>query len=439
MTDSVHPVLRALRDFDPVPRFGLVTRLRATAIEADGPPSALGAVCEIGAKDGCIRAEVIGVERGRIVLAPYGSAAAVRLGDRVHKSLGGHGVRVGEGFLGRVLDPFGVPIDGAGPVGGATRLQPLAGYPPGPLDRLPPSARLDTGIRALDTLLPLAKGQRVGLFAGSGVGKTSLLGGLARHVEADHCVLCLIGERGREAEELWREALPEATRRRSVMVLATSDLSAALRARAMWTALAHAEALSQQGAHVLFLVDSITRFAMALREIGLSAGEPPTVRAYPPSVFGLLPKVVERCGVFRARGAITAIMTILAESDEIDDPMAETMRSLLDGHIVLSRDLAERGHYPAIEITRSVSRAAQRVETPQDTALRLEAVSLLACYEGAKLLVESGAYAAGSDSLTDRAIELYPALLEFLRQDLGEAVPASTASATLMRVLKGAR
>ena len=198
MTDSVHPVLRALRDFDPVPRFGLVTRLRATAIEADGPPSALGAVCEIGAKDGCIRAEVIGVERGRIVLAPYGSAAAVRLGDRVHKSLGGHGVRVGEGFLGRVLDPFGVPIDGVGPVGGATRLQPLAGYPPGPLDRLPPSARLDTGIRALDTLLPLAKGQRVGLFAGSGVGKTSLLGGLARHVEADHCVLCLIGERGRE-------------------------------------------------------------------------------------------------------------------------------------------------------------------------------------------------------------------------------------------------
>jgi len=432
-----HRFVRSMLECASTSLIGKVSSIRPTSIEADGPAVEVGTICTIGTGLDALHAEVVRVDRGRTVLAPYAMTNTVRLGDHVRSTRFGLTVPIGEDYLGCVVDPMGQIIERSetGPLSGHAGAAPVHGSVTSLLDRTSPTIQLPTGIRALDTLLPFAQGQRIGVFAGSGVGKTTLLGGLLRHIDADHCVICLIGERGREADELWREVLPSSMRTRSTMVLATSDQPAALRARAMWTALAHAESLSAKGRHVFLVVDSITRFAMALRELGLAAGEPPTLRAYPPSVFALLPKVVERCGCFRGRGAITAVMTILAESDEIDDPMAETMRSLLDGHIVLSRALAEQGQFPPIDVVRSVSRVVTRVQSKEADVARREAIALLSAYERSRLLIESGAYGAGSNPEIDRAIAARLPLAEFLSQDVRVGVAADEAFAMLQRVL----
>ncbi|WP_394539632.1 FliI/YscN family ATPase [Lysobacter enzymogenes] len=422
--------LRALLDtigrVDTATRLGTVTRIMPTFIEADGPGLPLGSLCRVRAGGGQeLLAEVAKVETGRITLAPYGAVSSAHVGDAVEALRVGATIPVGPGYLGRIVDPMGAPLDGGGAIAECERDWPLAGAANSALDRLSPRAPLHSGLRAIDALLTLGVGQRAGIFAGSGVGKTTLLADLAGQVQADVCVLCLVGERGREADDFWRHSLDEAARRRSVMVVASSDQPAILRARSVLAALSLAEYFRAQGKHVLLLLDSITRYALALREIGLAAGEPPTIRAYTPSVFSALPKVIERCGALRQGGAITALMTVLAESDDIDDPMTETLRALLDGHIVLTRALAEQGHYPAIDVPRSISRVFAQVTAPEHRAAAKTAIAQLSLYESSRTLVESGLYAAGANPELDRALRTRPALIDFLRQDSGQADEAA--------------
>ena len=330
-------------------------------------------------------------------------------------------VPVGDAFAGRAVDALGRPIDG-GPAIRPCATMRVTGSVPRPLDRTDPSQILSTGIRSIDGLLTLAEGQRVGVFAASGVGKTSLMEQLAVQVASDRTILCLVGERGREVESLWRTLGSRADASRFTIVAATSDESAALRARAASYALCLAEHWRSKGEHVLLMVDSVTRLAMALREIGLSAGAPPTVRAYTPNVFTALPRLVERCGATRSGGAITAIMTVLSETDDIDDPIVEVMKSLLDGHIILSRTLAEQGHFPAIDVARSVSRGADRLVAPAQAGAMSDTVAMLAAYEDARVMIESGVYKKGSNPVVDRAIAARADITAFLRQGRTETI-----------------
>jgi len=412
---SDHPFLAALRGTETIARTGRVRRILPTSIEADGPGVPIGTLCDIEAGETGLLARVAAVRDDAVVLVPFEDAAAAFPGASVVARPHGQNVPVGDRFLGRAVDAFGDPLDGLGPIGAAEH-RPLHAPLPSPLERISPVEIVETGIRAIDGLLTLGKGQRVGIFAAAGVGKTSLLAQLARQVEADRCVLCLVGERGREVEALWAEALPEDVRARTALVAATSDRSAATRARACDYALALAEHWRAEGHHVLLLLDSVTRLAMALRELGLAAGEPPTVRAYPPSVFSTLPRVVERCGAVRGGGAITAAMTVLAETDDNDDPIVEVMKSLLDGHILLSRTLAERGQFPAIDVPRSISRLASSLLPAEDLARARTAAALLSTYESSRMMIEAGVYVAGSNAEVDEAVAARPRLLEFLAQ-----------------------
>ncbi|MXN76544.1 FliI/YscN family ATPase [Burkholderia sp. 4701] len=429
-----HPYVDALRRLDPVARLGNVTRIMPTFIDADGPGVPVGSLCVMGEQSPPLYAEVTRAEVGRITLAPYQATSSLCIGDTVRAIGSDATLPVGDAYLGRIVDSLGQPLDGGAAIA-SRHPWPLAGVHTSPLDRATPDRALETGIRAIDALLTLGVGQRIGIFAGSGVGKTTLLAALARHVDADVCVLCLVGERGREAEDFWQRSLHEGARARALMVIATSDQPAILRARSVSAALAHAEYFRSQGKHVLLLLDSITRYALALREIGLAAGEPPTLRAYTPSVFAALPKIVERCGAVRGGGAITALMTVLAETDEIDDPMAETMRALLDGHLVLTRTLAEQGHFPAIDVTRSISRVMQHVASDESRDLAAHALAGLSLYERSRTLIEAGLYVAGSNPVLDDALRVRAGLIDFLRQDVGQATDRDRAIASLKTLL----
>lgn len=435
---TAHRILQRLREVELVGRTGRVQRILPTFVEADGPTCSLGSLCAIEARgapeEGWPLAEVVGVQSNAVVLAPLEGTAGVFPGARVRAVAAGSGAPVGNGFLGRAVDALGRPIDRGPPI--ATDVyRPLDGAAAAPLDRISPNERLDTGVRAIDACLTLAKGQRIGVFAASGVGKSTLLAQLATQVGADRCVICLVGERGREVEHLWAHSLSEAARRRSVLVAATSDESAALRARACSYAVALADHWRAEGRHVLLLLDSVTRLAMALREIGLAAGEPPTVRAYTPGVFAALPRLVERCGAIRSGGAITAIFTVLSETDDVDDPVSETMRSILDGHIVLSRPLAEQGHFPAIDVPRSLSRLARAVQDERERARAERALSLLSSYENARTLIETGVYVRGANPDIDAAIEARPRLMAFLKQGASEHIAPALAGSALAAAL----
>ncbi|SAL10662.1 FliI/YscN family ATPase [Caballeronia telluris] len=431
----MHRFVTAVSEADVLARTGTVTRVMSTFIEADGPGVPIGALCQINVSPPVL-AEVVRVEIGRVTLAPFSAVTSIRVGDAVSSLRAEHDIPVGKGLLGRVLDPLGRVLDGNAAPRGLESIWPLAGIALSPLERTSPCVPVQTGVRAIDALLTLGVGQRVGIFAGSGVGKSTLMGSLARHIEADVCVVCLVGERGREAEEFWHRTLSDETRARSTMIVATSDQPAILRARSVLYALSVAEYFRSTGAHVLLLLDSVTRYALALRETGLAAGEPPTLRAYTPGVFAALPKIVERCGGLRSGGAITALMTVLTETDEIDDPMAETMRALLDGHIVLTRTLAEQGHFPAIDVPRSISRAFQHVTTPAERALAMDAVAQLSIYEASRTLIEAGLYVAGTRPALDRAIALRESLIAFLRQEALSSVSRNDAIATLTALLR---
>ena len=420
--------LRIRDAIEQIPDFaihGQVTGVIGLTVEASGFAGTLALAEEcslIGADGSLIRGEVIALKPGKVLIMPHGPVDGIGLGCRVAPAGGQASLSPDPSWLGRVLNAFGEPLDNGGPL----RLGPMR-YG---LRRRPPSAhargrvggKLDVGVRALNAFLTCCKGQRLGIFAGSGVGKSSLLSMIARNTAADVIVIGLIGERGREAREFIEDDLGPAGLARSVVVVATSDEAPGVRRRAALATMTVAEAFRDQGANVLCLMDSVTRFAMAQREIGLAAGEPPTTKGYTPSVFALLPQLLERAGPGeRGQGSITAFFTVLVDGDDHNEPIADAVRGILDGHIVLDRAIAERGRYPAINILRSISRTMPGCNTAGENAIVAEARRVLAVYEDMAELIRLGAYKRGSDPQVDRAIELYPRLEAFLGQAKTEA------------------
>jgi flagellum-specific ATP synthase len=396
-------------------------------LEADGPNAPIGTLCRIfnNANEVISLAEVVRVDGNGIAMAPLGNVQGLSLGARVEAVGEMAKLPVGTAFLGRAIDALGKPIDGGARII-ASDHYPFNPDPPSPLERESSMSLLETGIRAIDGLHPLSRGQRIGVFAASGVGKTSLLSQLVRQVDADVCVCCLVGERGREVEATWSRDLSGASRMRSVMVAATSDQAAALRVRAVHQAVALARYYRDAGLHVMLLIDSVTRYAMALREMGLAAGEPPTVRAYTPNIFSAIPRMVEQAGALQRGGSISAIMTILSETDDVDDPLSELMKSLLDGHIILSRSLAERGHFPAIDPLKSISRNANTIMTDRHLRSARAAQAQLECFDRSRTMIETGLYSAGSNAEVDAAIRAQPELENVLRQGQTERTNLDT-------------
>lgn len=414
--------LKLVADADPILWTGRVTDLVGLLIESDGPAAAVGDFCEIETSAGNrVRVQAIGFRNGRVLSMPLEETSGIQLGDRVVLRPESARVTVGPELLGRVLDGFGKPMDGRGPVHGAEHYD-LYREPAGPLERVPIQEPLDTGIRAIDSLLPCGKGQRVGLFGGSGVGKSTLLGAMVKHSAAQVAVVALIGERNREVRGFIEHELGEEGMARSVVVVATSDRPAPLRVRACFVALAVAEYFRDQGQDVLLVVDSVTRLAMAQREIGLAAGEPPSQKGYTPSVFNLLPKVCERPGKLQ-HGSITALFTVLVEGDDFNEPICDAVRGILDGHIILSRALGQAGHYPAIDILSSVSRLSGKLASADQKAAMRDIREAMADYARAEDLINLGAYAAGSNPKLDRVIGMRPRIMDFLRQDAEEHAP----------------
>ncbi|WP_291198138.1 FliI/YscN family ATPase [Hyphomonas sp.] len=435
-----------LKGHELVERAGYVRRVTAGHIEATGPSCTVGDLCEVDCgppgNSGPARkifAEVAAVEVDRVVLVPLDTVEAVHPDARVLVRPQGAFGLTGPAFAGRAVDALARPIDGGGVIAGALPA-PLMGEVLAPMQRAEPSAILATGVRVIDALMPIGRGQRIGVFAASGVGKTSFIRQIAAQSDCDRIILCLVGERGREVESLWREISARSDAYRFSCVAATSDVSAALRARAVYQALCLAEMSRNDGEHVLLIIDSVTRYAMALREIGLAAGAPPTLRAYTPNVFAALPRIVERCGGRRAGGSVTAIMTILAETDEVEDPIAEVMKSLLDGHIILSRTLAEQGHFPAVDAVRSISRQADSLMSAEHARSARSVLNSLAVFEESRVMIESGVYRAGSKPVLDEAIAARASILAFLKQPRDEASPLEASLWQLGQLaLKGRR
>jgi FliI/YscN family ATPase len=433
---SLAPYLAELERLSPFRWTGQVTEVVGLLIESRGPHVAIGDFCEVQAANGRrIRAQVIGFRNGRVLSMPLEEIDGLQLGDTVAARREDARVDVGPGLLGRVLDGFGKPIDG-GPALDVRDTYGLHGEPTNPLHREHITQALVTGIRAIDGLLPCGKGQRIGIFGGSGVGKSTLLGSMSRHNSADVTVIGMIGERNREVRSFLEKELGPQGRKRSVVVCATSERPAPLRVRACFVALAVAEYFRDQGASVLLVMDSVTRLAMAQREIGLAAGEPPSQKGYTPSVFNLLPKVLERAGNFR-RGSITGFFTVLVEGDDFNEPICDAVRAILDGHIVLSRQLAVQNHYPAIDVLHSVSRLTSAIATARQQVGAQRLRQALSAYRNAEDLIQLGAYVAGTNPGLDTAIRLRPEILEFLRQDHTETCPVDQTLARLEQL--GAR
>jgi flagellum-specific ATP synthase len=399
-----------------------VRELVGLLVVSQGPAAAVGDFCEIRTAAGRrVRSQVVGFREGRVLLMPLEETGGLQAGDPVVARPEAAKVDVGPELLGRVLDGFGQPMDGKPPITSAASYD-LYATPPGPLERKHIVEPLVTGVRAIDSLLPMGKGQRVGIFGGSGVGKSTLLGAMALHNSADVSVIALIGERNREVREFLEKELTPEGLARSVVVVATSDMPAPLRIRAGFVALAVAEYFRDQGKSVLLVLDSVTRLAMAQREIGLAAGEPPSQKGYTPSVFQLLPKMFERAGAFES-GSITGFFTVLVEGDDFNEPICDAARAILDGHIVLSRELGSMGHYPAIDILNSVSRLAGRIAVPEQREAARKLRDALAAYQQSEDLINLGAYASGSNARIDTAIRLRPELLNFLRQEPEQSEP----------------
>jgi flagellum-specific ATP synthase len=400
---------------------GQVLESLGQTIESAGPPVSVGECCEIEDASGQLRAaEVIGFRGSNVLSMPVETTEGIRFGDRVWALGGRPEIAVGPALMGRVLNAQGAPIDEGPALALATAL-PLDGKVRRPLDRVAIGEPLGTGIRAIDSMLTVGRGQRVGIFGGSGVGKSTLIGMMTRNTEAEVTIVGLVGERGREVGEFLRDSLGEEGMKRSVVVVSTSDQSPLLRMRAALAATTLAEYFAAQGKHVLLVLDSLTRFAMAAREIGLAAGEPPTAKGYTPSVFTHLARLIERAGCFRT-GSITAFYTVLMEGDDQQDPLVDSVRSLLDGHIVLSRALAAEGWYPPIQILDSISRLMPAVASGPHREQAALMRKMLAIYARSEDLVRIGAYKAGADPDLDRALGARDRIRAFLAQHAGERV-----------------
>ncbi len=406
-------LIKILEDQQFTEFFGEVTALSQNAISADGPASRIGDICRIGDGPDHSLAQVVAIDRKQIRLLPFENLNKVSTGDRVLLETRYSDLYVGDDFSGRAVNGFGEPIDNGPAVKSETF---KARSNPSALSKSVKKHRVRTGLRVMDALFPIAKGQRIGIFAASGVGKTTLVEQLSTHIDCDRVVLCLIGERGREVERLWSMHEKSKSARKVTLIAATSDDCASARVRAMEQALALCEYWREKDQHVVLFVDSVTRLAMALREIGLAAGEPPSVRSYTPNVFAALPGFVERCGAIKGKGAVTAIFTVLSETDDVDDPIVETMKSILDGHIVLSRRLADKGHFPAVDIGASISRIADEVLGKNAQASTREIKRMFALFEETRAMIDSGLYQRGSNAEIDRAIELRPQILDFVVQ-----------------------
>ena len=422
---------RRMADVNRFATYGRVVRIAGLVIEAVGLDVGMGALCRVQAlgDSRAVLAEVCGFQDGGVLLMSLGDLEGIHAGAMVQPLGRSFGVQVGPGLLGRVLDGIGNPIDGGPRIDVAERM-PLVAEPPNPLHRQAITEPLFTGVRAIDGLLTLGRGQRVGIFAGSGVGKSTLLGMIARRSTADVNVIALLGERGREVRDFLDNALGPEALARSVVIVATGDQAALVRARGALVATAIAEYFRDEGKNVLLMVDSITRVAMAWREIGLAVGEPPTTKGYPPSVFAHLPRLLERAGN-AAHGGITGLYTVLVDGDDFNEPVADAARSILDGHIVLTRRLAGGGHFPAIDILQSNSRLRDNV-TPREQQLAAQTLMRAeASYREKEDLVLVGAYQKGSDPLVDAAIQYRDPILGFLRQPADEATPYAETRARL--------
>ncbi|MBS1795825.1 MAG: type III secretion system ATPase SctN [Acidobacteria bacterium] len=431
---DLQPYISAVDWISSVEVRGRVTELIGLLIRAAVPGARVGELCLIHSphRARVLRAEVVGFRGSEVILMPLGDVSDVAMGAEVVPTGTSLTIRVGDELLGRVLDGLGEPLDGKGAIEDAVE-KIVAARPPDPMKRQRVTKQLKTGVRAMDGLLTVGEGQRIGIFAAAGVGKSTTLGMLARNTEADINVIALIGERGREVRDFLEQDLGEEGMKRSVLVVATSNEPSLIRMKAAYVATAIAEYFRDQGKKVLFLMDSVTRFARALREVGLAAGEPPARSGFPPSVFSELPRLLERTGN-SDRGSITAFYTVLVEGDDMTEPIADETRSILDGHVVLSRKLAALNHYPAIDVNESVSRVMSAIAAPRhlEAAGRLREV--LATYEAQRDLILIGAYKKGSDPKTDYAISKIDAVNNFLRQATHEQMPAEMAVQRLIQL-----
>ncbi len=421
---------------------GRVTALEGLRIEAVGPQEALklGAYVRFGSENGP-RGELVGFADGRAVLLACDPLDGLGPGTPVHFASGLDVVRPGEGWLGRVIDAFAEPLDGKGPLTAGLRPRLVKASAPNAQARARVDQKMALGVKAIDVFAPCARGQRLGVFAGSGVGKSTIMSMLARGADADVIVIGLIGERGREVREFIEDTLGPDGLAKSVIVTATSDEAAPRRRRAAWLTLAVAEHFRDAGKQVVCFLDSITRFAMAQREIGLAAGEPPTTRGYTPSVFAELPKLLERAGPGIAaaegepQGHITGLFTVLVDGDDHNEPISDAVRGTLDGHVTLSRQIAERGRFPAVDVLKSISRLQNLLQTPEEKAIALRARRLMALYSNMEELVRIGAYAKGADPEVDEAVRLWPQLEAFLQQDVHEVASPQESYAQLKAIL----
>jgi flagellum-specific ATP synthase len=415
---------------------GRVVRLIGLVIESEGPLAALGEVCRIESArhDGTTLAEVVGFRDNHILLMPLGEVRGIHPGSEVISTGGPLQIPVGEALKGRVIDSLGNPLDGRGPLVANQQLK-LNQLPPHPLKRQRITRPFGTGIKAIESFVPCGQGQRLGIFAGSGVGKSVLLGMMASQAEADVNVIALIGERGREVREFLERDLDERGRAKSVVVVATSNEPALARLKGAFLAMAIAEHFRDHGQNVLLMMDSVTRLAMAQREIGLAIGEPPATRGYTPSVFSLLPQLLERAANGET-GTITGLFTVLVEADDMNDPIADAVRSILDGHIVLTRELATQNHYPAIDVLESVSRLTRELLTQEQLGVVARAREAMATYRRNQDLINIGAYPAGSNATIDQAIRLREPLQRFLRQSPSEGFASAQSWALLSEALR---
>ena len=433
-------LLDAIRAVPELTVFGRVTAIQGLMVEVSfGLPSlAVGSRVLIEGMHGeRVPGEVVGFRNGRALCLPFASLDGIRMGCRVTMEEGAQFVFPSNGWLGRVVDGFGRPLDGGPALPQGEDAKPLRAAPPPAHGRARVGQRLDLGVRVLNTFTTCCRGQRMGIFAGSGVGKSVLLSMMARYTDADVIIIGLIGERGREVKEFLEEDLGPEGLARAVCVVSTSDESALMRRQAAYMTLTLAEHFRDQGLNVLCLMDSVTRFAMAQREIGLSSGEPPAAKGYTPTVFSELPRLLERAGPgINGVGSITGLFTVLVEGDDHNEPIADAVRGILDGHIVLERRIAERGRFPAVNVLRSVSRTMPACNAPEQHAFIVEARRSMSLYEDMAELIRLGAYKAGSDPDLDRAIRLQPALETFMSQNRTEPTDLGTSFAELERVLK---
>ncbi|HEU5140974.1 MAG TPA: flagellar protein export ATPase FliI [Bacillales bacterium] len=425
-------LVKEIESIDPYKRYGKVTRVVGLTVESKGPSASVGDVCyiHIDRSNRMVKAEVVGFRDEKVLLMPFHSVQEISPGSFVETTGKPLEIKVGHELLGEILDSDGYPFDGSALPKGLTPFS-VENPPPNPLERPRIEETIQLGVRSLDGLLTVGKGQRVGIFAGSGVGKSTLLGMIARNSSADLNVIALVGERGREVREFIERDLGEEGLKRSIVVVATSDQPALMRIKGAMTATAISEYFRDRGLDVLLMMDSVTRVAMAQREIGLAVGEPPTTKGYTPSVFALLPKLLERSGT-NPSGSITAFYTVLVDGDDFDEPIADAVRGILDGHFILDRKLANKGQFPAVDLLRSVSRVMKDIVEPEHQEAAERFRELLSTYTDSEDLIHIGAYKRGSSAEVDKAIAHYPAIQKFLKQTVDEEVKQEEAVQTLI-------